>query len=346
MDYSIREDLSFQNIRKVISDEEIYAGYIGAPIQLDTKYCSVFRSNDVVPSLSFYVTPNHWLMHKDFGRNDRAGNVFDFVRKLYQLENNWQAAVQINKDFGLGLLNLSKTSPKPSVPIKRMESKRLQNIEKTIRYKPRPFLDRDYYYWSKFNISKNILQNFNIHVADIVFINNVPIWVYEMTNPIYVYTFNDKLKFYRPLTKNKDGKFLSSKNIGDVYAGYEQLPKNGKELIITKAMKDVMTLYSLGITAIAPNGETYAFNPLLIKELEDRFEKIYIMLDNDWHKPIEENTGINAMKNFTSKYPEIMPLIIPDQLQCTDIAEVMEKYGASFTKQVINHVRKNSRKFS
>lgn len=330
----------------MISDEEIYAGYIGAPIQLDTKYCSVFRSNDVVPSLSFYVTPNHWVMHKDFGRNDRAGNVFDFVRKLYQLENNWQAAVQINKDFGLGLLNNTKTSPKPSVPIKRMESKKLQNIEKILRYKPRPFFERDLFYWSKFNVDLNILKHFNVHTADIVFINNVPIWVYEITNPIYVYTFIDKFKFYRPLTKNKDGKFLSSKNIGEVYAGYEQLPKNGEELIITKAMKDVMVLYSLGINAIAPNGETYAFDPLLIKNLKQRFKKIYIMLDNDWHKPTEDNTGINAMKKFTEKYPTILPLIIPDRLKCTDIAEVMDEYGVSFTKQVLNYVRKNSRKFS
>ena len=69
---------------------------------------------------------------------------------------------------------------------------------------------------------------------------------------------------------------------------------------------------------------------------------IFIMLDNDYNKPIEQNTGINAMKNFVKSFENINPIIIPDQLQCTDIAEVMEKYGPQFTKNTLDYAKTNS----
>lgn len=339
MNYSIAADiLSFDTVLKHISQEAIYSNYLGESIREDVRFRSVFRSNDSVPSLSFYATANGWIKYKDFGMNYRAGNVFTFVKTLYNLNNEWEAVVQINHDFGLGLMNTSKTIPKQSLISSIVDFKeKIKRTEKILSFTHRPFMERDLYYWHKFNVNINTLQKFNVHCADVVYINNLPVWFYEIPNPIYAYIFNQiQYKFYRPLNWNKEGKFLSSRDIGNVYGGYEQLPKNGKYVIITKAMKDIMTLYSLGIPAIAPNGETYTINPKLIAELRLRFDKIFLMLDNDWHKPVEDNTGINAMKIICQQYKDIRPIIIPDQLKCTDIAEVMDDYGIRFTKTFIN----------
>lgn len=344
MDYSIRtsnEVLSFDSILKQLSEEDIYSSYLGEPIKPDTKYRSIFRTSDSIPSLSFYES-NGRILYKDFGMNDRAGNVFLFVQKMYGLRNAWEAVVQINHDFNLGLGNWSPIIPKRSILKSIVHTSKIEGNSKTLSFRPKLFIERDLYYWNKFNVSLKILQHFNVLVADIVYINHLPIWFYDIINPIYAYTFDtEKYKFYRPLA-HKEGKFLSSRNIGNYYAGYKELPRNGNMLIITKAMKDVMTLYSLNISAIAPNGETYAFDPVLIKELKNRFQNIFIMLDNDYNKPIEQNTGINAMKNFVKSFENINPIIIPDQLQCTDIAEVMEKYGPQFTKNTLDYAKTNS----
>lgn len=344
MDYSIRTEsdvLSFDNILKHLSEEDIYSSYLGEPIKPDTKYRSIFRTSDSIPSLSFYENKGK-IWYKDFGMNDRAGNVFLFVQKIYGLRNTWEAVVQINHDFNLGLGDWTSIIPKKSTLKTIIHTSKIEENNKILSFKAKQFIERDLYYWNKFNVSLKILQHFNVLAADIVYINHLPIWFYDITNPIYAYTFDaEKFKFYRPLA-HKDGKFLSSRNIGNYYAGYKELPRNGEMLIITKAMKDVMTLYSLGINAIAPNGETYAFDQTLIKELKDRFKLIYIMLDNDYNKPIEQNTGINAMKAFIRNFESINPIIIPDQLQCTDIAEVMEKYGVKFTKNTLEYAKSNT----
>ena len=49
--------------------------------------------------------------------------------------------------------------------------------------------------------------------------------------------------------------------------GAHQLPAEGELLVVTKSMKDVMCLYSLGITAIAPNSENLFLT-------ESQFEKL------------------------------------------------------------------------
>lgn len=344
MDYSFyngMETLTFQSLLNSIDQETVYSSYIGRPIDENTKFRSIFRANDTVPSMSFYATKQGMVLYKDFGKNDRAGNVFSFVQKLYKLNNLWEAVVQINHDFKVGLLNCSSVTPKPSMKFDIIEGQhKISTSNKVLSFKERRFMERDKFYWDKFNVDKTILDFFHVKVADIVYINALPIWFYEIINPIYAYVFGkEQYKFYRPLNR-KDGKFLSSRKIGNIYAGYEQLPRNGKELIITKALKDVMTLYSLGIPAIAPNGENYTLSPDLIQELQIRFDDVYLLLDNDFHKPINENTGINAMKNIVKMYENIYPIIIPDQLQCTDIAEVMENYDIRFTKNFIKDAKR------
>lgn len=347
MSYSLNdyEVLSFTSLWQRISQEQVYAGYLGSIIEQNTKYRSPFRSNDSVPSLSFYSPDGKNVNFKDFGMNRRAGNVFTFVQMLYSINSMWEAAVQINEDFQLGLINLSRTIPRKSLPITRLDNDKLMKIEKLLSYKAKPFTERDMHYWSKFHVPLSILHKFKVEVADIVYINKFPVWFYSIPNPIYAYNFGEKYKFYRPLNSFKEGKFLSSNGIGHVYQGYSQLKRNGDSLILTKSLKDVMVLDTLKHNTIAPNGETYAIKPSLLQELQQRFKTIYLLLDNDWHKPIENNTGINAMKHLYQQYRFLKPIIIPDQLRCSDIAEVIDEYGISFTKQFLLYAKSNTFSF-
>ena len=58
--------------------------------------------------------------------------------------------------------------------------------------------------------------------------------------------------------------------------GAKQLPKEGGDiLVITKSLKDCMTLYGLGITAIAPNSENLFITEAQYKKLKTKFKHIY-----------------------------------------------------------------------
>ena len=58
--------------------------------------------------------------------------------------------------------------------------------------------------------------------------------------------------------------------------GAKQMPKNGDLLIIQKSMKDVMCLYELGITAIAPNSENLFLSDKQLEAVKNRFKRIIV----------------------------------------------------------------------
>lgn len=77
------------------------------------------------------------------------------------------------------------------------------------------------------------------------------------------------------------------------------MPKEGGEfLVITKSLKDVMCLYSCGITAIAPISENCFLNESQYERLRKKFKKIIIFFDNDL-------AGISNMNKFRKEFPDI-----------------------------------------
>lgn len=76
------------------------------------------------------------------------------------------------------------------------------------------------------------------------------------------------------------------------------MPKTGEYLTITKSLKDCMTLYSLGIPAIAPMSETCFLTDSQYSKLLKRFNKISLLWDNDY-------TGIVFANKLRKSHPEV-----------------------------------------
>ena len=57
--------------------------------------------------------------------------------------------------------------------------------------------------------------------------------------------------------------------------GYTQLPHKGSILVITKGTKDVMTLHSIGVNAVAVRSETTPISEILDMERLNIFLKRY-----------------------------------------------------------------------
>jgi DNA primase len=117
---------------------------------------------------------------------------------------------------------------------------------------------------------------------------------------------------------------VSSKTV----QGYKQLPKKGKLLVITKSMKDVASMYSFGITAIAPNSETQFITDKMLEELKERFNHIVVFYDNDL-------PGISNMNKIKKAHPELDYFFIPRKYGCKDFSDLVEKYGRETVKNLI-----------
>ena len=60
------------------------------------------------------------------------------------------------------------------------------------------------------------------------------------------------------------------------------MPKKGDIICICSSLKDALCLWAnTGIPSIAVQGEGYYISNTAIKELKNRFNKIYILFDND-----------------------------------------------------------------
>ena len=73
------------------------------------------------------------------------------------------------------------------------------------------------------------------------------------------------------------------------------LPKMGEYLVVTKSLKDVMTLYNLGIPAIAPISENCFLSEAQYHRLKERFKHIILLYDND-------RPGLRAMISIKKKF--------------------------------------------
>ncbi|MBQ0113513.1 MAG: toprim domain-containing protein [Bacteroidales bacterium] len=97
------------------------------------------------------------------------------------------------------------------------------------------------------------------------------------------------------------------------------LPKTGEYLVITKSLKDVMTLYQFGISAVAPISENTFISDTQMASLTNRFKTIVMFYDND-------RPGLRAMINNRKKFPNLIPLWIPWKYKAKDISDFYAKY--------------------
>lgn len=128
----------------------------------------------------------------------------------------------------------------------------------------------DLKFWNEYGISKKTLEFFKVKQVETVNgYTHQKSFRYELIDGRYkIYSPGAKVRFWGTMKKT------------DVF-GWEQLPEKGELLVITKSLKDVMTLYEMKISAISLASETITPNGKLIEELKKRFKNIVILYDND-----------------------------------------------------------------
>lgn len=336
MNFKFPIKLTKELILSKFSEEQIMEYYLHIPIKR-----GLFRSplrDDKNPTCSFFRNNKGVLMFKDFATN-QCLDICGVVQNIFNCDY-FEALNIIANDFGIIQNNsLKKNKGKiNSNPIK-IEDKELSKIQVEIK----EFSELELKWWDKYGITKEILKKFNVYSCKHVFLNDQLCASSQQHCPIYGYfggiITQNKMKFelwrcYFP--KRKSYRFItnwSSKKI----QGFDQLPKNGKLLVITKSMKDTMCLYSLGIASCSPNSETQFISKTVLESLKKRFNHIVVLFDLD-------STGIQFSKKIKKEYPELIVTLLPRTDKCKDISDYYAKYGRKKTIEMIKNKIKKCKK--
>lgn len=287
--------------------------YLNVPVKK-----GLFRSplrDDKNPTCSFTYDKHGRLVLKDFS-GDFYGDVFEVVRRVYNL-SSYQEAIQ----FVIDDYNISKKVILPKVLLSKPKPKEFTDIQIEIQ----PFSKEELDWWYQFHITEDILNKFRVYSCRNVFLNKYPINLNTKFVFAYYRRFKEKdyFRIYFPL--KKDFRFMSNWT-KDMIQGSQQLDSSDT-LVITKSMKDVMTLYSFGVTAIAPTSESIFISQKQFDYLKSKFPKLYLFYDNDY-------TGIKRM-NLIRKQFDIKCIWLPRN-KAKDISDYCKYYGFEATENLIN----------
>jgi hypothetical protein len=210
--------------------------------------------------------------------------------------------------------------------INKITNKSTANL---LKVKLRQFNANDVLYWNSFGISLQTLKLFNVKSISHVFIND-NIFLAERLAYVYTERIKDSkyIKIYQPYGKVKWLTNMPKK----VLFAYTKIPKRGKLLIITKALKEIMSLYETAkIPSIGVQSEHVMINSEVLKDLQNRFDNILTMFDNDKQgvklKKRYEEIGV---KGFTFEEAKNYSDLIEDKGVKYSLIKLKEKTNATY----------------
>ena len=288
----------------------------------------LFRSplrRDKQPTCSFYRNKSGTLIFKDFATGQHL-NVFDVVQSIFKCDY-FESLRIIANDFGIVRDSALRKNPgKINLNPIKIKDKEISKIQIEVQ----EFTDSELKWWGKYGISKDILRRFDVYSCKHVFLNDQLFAKSQQHCPIFGY-YGKKyqgLELWRCyFPKRTSFRFITnwpSKKI----QGYDQLPKKGKLLVITKSMKDSMCLYSCGITACAPNSENLFIPDKVLEDLKNRFKNIVVLYDND-------RPGLYNMAKIRKEHPELTYVFIPKKYGSKDISDFYRDHGRKETLNLI-----------
>lgn len=249
------------------SEVDIFAHYINGFQGPHVKFRSELRE-DKDPSCVVYFHGDK-VFYKDFGDSRSVLTCFGYVMKWLEKQgkpNTYNDALKHIMEH-VNPLKPSAKAPARSCDITIVERKTVAE---------------DMEYWAQFGIPLPILQVFKVFPISSYTVysgQNIAERRFKPTDLVYSVECGDGMrrKIYAPYLKEK---WVSTKT-GDWIMGYDQLPWLGRHLAITKSVKDIMFWYTLGVPAIAGHSESQNFSPEFIRNLQKRFETIFVNYDDD-----------------------------------------------------------------
>lgn len=263
-------------ILEEVDEYLLYVFYLGFQPELRVRYKSPVRepgNEDVNASWSLFH--NTTRLSREYAWKDSGtgefGDIFKLVMMILKCKNKATALEQIKQDFlfgkGTELARQGISPPKEVDP-------------SCIRIKSRAFDHEDLTWWmAHTGASQQTLDYFNVKRLKYYWMTksqNTPSFPGDRC---YAYRIYDHYQLYFP-HRDRDRRFRNDFTEAHLL-GFCQLKYQRDTLIITKSMKDIITLYSLGFEAVSPRGENTPISQKFIEFLKTKYKYIFTLFDND-----------------------------------------------------------------
>lgn len=323
LDFTFEPKITKSYLLSQYSEETYMEYYLGIKVAKGL-FCSPLRK-DNTPTCSFYKNKSGELIFKDFN-GSFYGNFISVVMEKYHV-SYYKALQIIAEDFNLSKRHTDKVTVNPIKPSTTVFK---DTGPADVRVEIKDFTQEELNWWNSYGITLDILKKFNVYSCKNIFLNG------ELFKTIYKDNFmfgyyggkKDNLELWRIyFPKQSNYRFLTNWPAKKIQ-GLKQLKKDGDICVITKSMKDTMCLYSLGISAIAPNSENLFIADTILERLKSKFKYIIVLYDNDL-------PGIQNMRKIKKKHPELIYFYIPRHYNAKDISDFYKKYGKDKTLEFV-----------
>jgi 5S rRNA maturation endonuclease (ribonuclease M5) len=303
----ITNNLSKEEILKLVSEEQIYKYYLGDNFGINKSILVPWREKiNSIPSLNLFYSSNGTLLWKDHSYSE-VGNVFQFVMKFNNC-NYFEALKKIQD--GIGIIcgnNISNKFLGNNNLYQVKQPKEIIKKETKIEYTKKEWRLNEYSWWKSQGISDFTINKFNINLADKVYINDKLKIIGSRHNPVYIYTQNERYRIYIPL--NPKGRRWYGNMKSEDLQGLEFIPDNYNELILLiKSYKDNASVWeNSGIKCVNKPGETYTWTKEDIDKIKIKSTNLLYLGDFDYAgiktaQKLKREFGINPIFLSTNRF--------------------------------------------
>jgi hypothetical protein len=320
MNFTLRPQITKSFLLSKHSEETYIEYYLGLSVKKGLFKNPLRKDNKV--TCSFYRNKSNELIFHDFATGQQL-NFISIVMAKYNV-NYYMALNIIAEDFNLKDTITTKKISK----IKESSNKFTSTGPSKIQVEIKDFTKSELSWWKNYGITKDILKKYHVYSCKNIFLNENLFTTGSKLTFGYYGGKIDGLELWRIYySQRHEYRFLTNWPAKKIQ-GFEQIPKTGKLLVITKSMKDVMCLYSLGISAIAPNSENLFISDNILNNLKIRFKYIVVLYDNDL-------PGIHNMNKIKRRYKDLIYTWIPRKYNAKDISDFYKLYGKYKTLEFI-----------
>ena len=310
-------NVSVSELYTRVSDEDIIRYYFNV-YHVPCLISSPLRE-DKNPSFNFYYdTKSKKVRFYDFARPDIKGDVLDLLQLYFNKP--------LNEVIGMVIDDLENIKNKQAIDNDiyfnvfggQSEVKPRERCE--ISIKTRKAEQYDYDYWGQYGISKEWLVKGNVYPISHAAYNKYKNF-FKLDKYAYAYKeFKDGIethKIYRPFDKKYKWSTDSNSSVWELWS---LLPPTGEKLIITSSRKDALCLWAnTGIPSVSLHSESTSPKPHVMQQLKERFNKIYVLYDND-------ETGQMYSDKLCKQFDTIK-IDIPIEFSSKDASDLYKNHG-------------------
>ena len=314
------DSTSIEKVNDLYSDFDIAHKYLGITCVPEVINSPLRQDNN--PSLGLFINnKTNSLWFKDFGSGEK-GSLYDLLAKMWNVSKD-KVYDKILEDM-----------PAPA-PMRKHGVKVYRKSAGKVEVRVREWRDYDIAYWDSYGISLPWLKFGEIYpISHIILTKNG--YSYPIPAEKYAYVYVERkdgivsFKIYQPYSK--EYKWMS-KHDSSVWDLWTKIPEKGDKLIITSSRKDALAIWSnTGIPALSLQGEGYIPKEHVVQQLKDRYNKVYVLYDNDFQS--EENHGRMYGKMIAERF-NVTQIEIPEKWESKDPSDLVKNHGREVLRRVI-----------